>query len=204
MTKGTIIGLLKIERECVRREDCDRNCAACELARDRDELIEMYGAAIEMIAARQPPKKNYKDSYDILDALCEERGISRRKLAQLAGMNESTCSSLFARRPELKYSYAKAFAEVFGVGVTELYTGPVSSLWLDEFSRDQYHVPPDIIRTPGLPDDMIDFFKSAPAVRDQYMAQRLDALDDASRIQLCDFLARLSKLDTTSKEADND
>ena len=42
------IGFLEIERECVSR-DCDRNCSACDLAQDRDELLSAYDCVIQFL-----------------------------------------------------------------------------------------------------------------------------------------------------------
>jgi len=52
MKDTRVIELLRIERECVRRGlSCDRECGNCELTQDTDELLEMYGTAIELISA---------------------------------------------------------------------------------------------------------------------------------------------------------
>lgn len=44
-----LIELMKIERECVSRENCDRNCAACDLVQDREELIDAYDSVIGIL-----------------------------------------------------------------------------------------------------------------------------------------------------------
>lgn len=44
MTNERILELLEIEKQCVTRE-CDRNCAACDLVQEQDELEEMYTLA---------------------------------------------------------------------------------------------------------------------------------------------------------------
>lgn len=52
MTIERIIDLLKIEHECMLRgahNDCDRNCADCDLVQDDAELHEMYMDAIAML-----------------------------------------------------------------------------------------------------------------------------------------------------------
>ena len=48
MTKKRMLELLLIERECV-MSDCDRNCAACSLVQEQDELVEMYTHAYYII-----------------------------------------------------------------------------------------------------------------------------------------------------------
>lgn len=44
---------LTIERECVASE-CDRNCGACDLAVDRDWLLEAYNDALELLEEKLP------------------------------------------------------------------------------------------------------------------------------------------------------
>lgn len=39
---------LQTERECVSR-DCDRNCSLCDLAVDREWLLDVYDTAIESL-----------------------------------------------------------------------------------------------------------------------------------------------------------
>lgn len=51
MTKDRALELLKIERECVLRNEngCDRNCANCDLVQDTDELLEMYEFVLKIL-----------------------------------------------------------------------------------------------------------------------------------------------------------
>ena len=56
MTIDRMIELLKIERECMLRaahDDCDRNCADCELVQDDYELDEMYINVISLLQERE-------------------------------------------------------------------------------------------------------------------------------------------------------
>lgn len=50
MTLGRILELLKIERECIKRNNipfgCDRKCGECDLVQDTDELLKMYDMVI--------------------------------------------------------------------------------------------------------------------------------------------------------------
>ena len=55
MTNERILELLEIEKQCVTRE-CDRNCAACDLVQERDELEEMYTLAYCIIQDCTPEK----------------------------------------------------------------------------------------------------------------------------------------------------
>lgn len=53
MTNKRAIELLKIERECVNRNNqpfgmnCNRECGKCDLLQNTDELIEMYDFVID-------------------------------------------------------------------------------------------------------------------------------------------------------------
>ena len=56
MTIQRMIELLKIEHECMLRgahDDCDRNCADCELVQDDGELHEMYTNVIGMLKEQE-------------------------------------------------------------------------------------------------------------------------------------------------------
>ena len=50
MKNDEVVRLLKIERECVGR-DCDRDCLHCDLVQERDELIDAYDSAINILEA---------------------------------------------------------------------------------------------------------------------------------------------------------
>ena len=52
MTLERMIELLEIEHECMLRgahDDCDRNCADCELVQEDLELHEMYTGVIDIL-----------------------------------------------------------------------------------------------------------------------------------------------------------
>lgn len=52
MTTKRMIELLEIEHECMLRgahDDCDRNCADCELVQDDNDLHEMYTDVISIL-----------------------------------------------------------------------------------------------------------------------------------------------------------
>ena len=60
--------------------------------------------------------------YDNIDALLKEKHMSRRKLARLARINETTLAACFSRRPEhFPSKYAIAIARVLDVDVAALY-----------------------------------------------------------------------------------
>ena len=47
-----VLRLLKMERECVRRNEnheCNRDCASCDLCQNTEDLLKMYDDAIRMI-----------------------------------------------------------------------------------------------------------------------------------------------------------
>ena len=57
--------------------------------------------------------------YDRIDELLKQKGLSRRKLAELSGINPSTLGALFARRPvPLPDKYLNPIAEALGVDRT--------------------------------------------------------------------------------------
>lgn len=48
-----MVDLLKIERECVRRNsdgECDRDCANCDIVQIDTDLLEMYDSVIEKLS----------------------------------------------------------------------------------------------------------------------------------------------------------
>ena len=54
MTLSRAIELLKIERECIDRNNetavlCDRDCEKCDLVQSSEELLEMYDFVIKYI-----------------------------------------------------------------------------------------------------------------------------------------------------------
>jgi len=56
MTIQRMIELLEIEHECMLRgshDDCDRNCADCELVQDDGDLHEMYTNVIGLMKVMQ-------------------------------------------------------------------------------------------------------------------------------------------------------
>lgn len=56
MTIQRMLELLEIEHECMLRgahDDCDRNCADCELVQDDYELHEMYTDVISMLKKQE-------------------------------------------------------------------------------------------------------------------------------------------------------
>ena len=72
MTKQRIIELLEIEHECMLRgahNDCDRDCANCNLVQDDGELHEMYTNVIAMLKkpdVRKDTPITYQDCSDAM------------------------------------------------------------------------------------------------------------------------------------------
>ncbi len=59
MTIQRMLELLEIEHECMLRgshDDCDRNCADCELVQDDGDLHEMYTDIIAMLKMQEAVK----------------------------------------------------------------------------------------------------------------------------------------------------
>ena len=59
MTNERMIELLEIEHECMLRgshDDCDRNCADCELVQDDGDLHEMYTNVIALLKEQEAVK----------------------------------------------------------------------------------------------------------------------------------------------------
>lgn len=59
-----MIDLLKIERECVRRNsdcECDRDCANCDLVQIDKDLLEMYDSVIETLSKGLSKEKSTPD-----------------------------------------------------------------------------------------------------------------------------------------------
>lgn len=64
MTIQRIIELLEIEHECILRnshDDCDRNCADCDLVQDDGDLHEMY---TDVIALLKEHKSEYENGFN--------------------------------------------------------------------------------------------------------------------------------------------
>lgn len=55
MTKDEVISFLEIERECVSRDNCDRDCGKCDLVQDRDTLLKAYDLAIADLKQQAHP-----------------------------------------------------------------------------------------------------------------------------------------------------
>ena len=57
MTIQRMIELLEIEHECILRnshDDCDRNCADCDLVQNDGDLHEMYTDVIALLKEQEP------------------------------------------------------------------------------------------------------------------------------------------------------
>lgn len=65
MTIERMIELLEIEHECMLRgshDDCDRNCADCELVQDDGDLHEMYTNVIALLKEQEAVKPEREHS----------------------------------------------------------------------------------------------------------------------------------------------
>ena len=78
MTIQRIVELLEIEHECILRaghDDCDRNCADCDLVQDDWELHEMYTDVIALSKEQEAVKQK------MWNALYEEEDKLEKKYA---------------------------------------------------------------------------------------------------------------------------
>lgn len=78
--------------------------------------------------------------YERIDAILAERGISRRKLARMAGIKEATLGSIFAKRPEpFPRKYIASIASALNVSVSYLdgvVDNPKEGLELDNIAGE--------------------------------------------------------------------
>lgn len=59
---GRMTELMRIERTCVSREDCDRDCGACDLVQERHELLAAFDGVIGILEDRTPMKPAWRGS----------------------------------------------------------------------------------------------------------------------------------------------
>lgn len=78
MTIQRMVELLEIEHECMLRgahDDCDRNCADCELVQDDGDLHEMYTNVIALLKEQEPkPPIHIHEEYPEHDWETDENG----------------------------------------------------------------------------------------------------------------------------------
>ena len=66
MTEQRMAELLEIEHACMlrgSRDECDRDCAKCDLVQDSLELDEMYTGVIEIVCRQIPMKPKSKERH---------------------------------------------------------------------------------------------------------------------------------------------
>ena len=75
--------MLSIEMQCINR-DCDKNCEKCELAQNKDELLEAFDHALAFIEIMKNPdvlkltdKSKYEYHYDHTDCIWYKDGTSK-------------------------------------------------------------------------------------------------------------------------------
>ena len=96
MTKERMIELLKIERECMRRgahNECDRDCARCELVQDDRDLDEMYTGVIALLRMKlvRVEMVVYYEAQDSTSV--EEAKDVVLDLAEMNGLNIQFCKA---------------------------------------------------------------------------------------------------------------
>lgn len=75
--------------------------------------------------------------YERIDGLLAEKKMSRRKLAQQAGILEGTLSTAFARKTKLKFETILKISKVLGMSPWELLDG--TDIYDDMVSQMQYN-----------------------------------------------------------------
>ena len=47
ITIDTMLSVMRNERECIARQECDRDCGKCDLVMDSETILVVYDAVIE-------------------------------------------------------------------------------------------------------------------------------------------------------------
>ena len=79
MTVQRMIELLEIEHECMLRvshDDCDRNCADCELVQDDGDLHEMYTNVIALLKKQEAVPVVQREIAHMLFWCCGSCGVA--------------------------------------------------------------------------------------------------------------------------------
>ena len=53
MERLTVKQVIQTERECVARQQCDRNCAKCDLIMDAKDILSAYDHVLELLDAEE-------------------------------------------------------------------------------------------------------------------------------------------------------
>lgn len=119
--------------------------------------------------------------YENIDRIIKEKRISRRKLARMAGINETTLASCFARRPEhFPSKYAVAIAKVLHVPVWELYDTQPTMVPISEaisVAKALHGATPDELRKGlnELEEKHLDIWIRARQAVNAYMKEDIEA-----------------------------
>lgn len=49
ITIDTMLSVMRNERECIARQECDRDCGKCDLVMDSETILAVYDAVIEWL-----------------------------------------------------------------------------------------------------------------------------------------------------------
>lgn len=44
-----LLNVIRTERECIARQQCDRDCGKCDLVMDAEEILQAYNEIIEIL-----------------------------------------------------------------------------------------------------------------------------------------------------------
>lgn len=135
--------------------------------------------------------------YDNIDRILKEKRMSRRRLARLAGIKETTLAACFARRPEhFPLKYALAIADVLDVNVEELYGHSIAiTPPTIEMPTKIHHI------TPG--DEIIKQAMAAVSdedKREQMLLEVFDMLNPRGQSELIKRGYEMSQIDEYSRK----
>ena len=150
--------------------------------------------------------------YDNIDMLIKERHLSRRKLARLAGIKETTLAACFSRKPEhFPSKYAFAIADVLNVDVSEIYgmqplRMPISEALEAVKSMNEEDVADLPQRLRGISERHVDEWLQLRQVANQFAEEDIGAdlqrflnayklLNEAGRKQVLQIIEDMTQID---------
>lgn len=130
--------------------------------------------------------------YDRIDAILKQRRISRRKLAEMAGINVNTMSAIFARKAEpLADKYLDPIAEALEVPKTELLG--IRVIHPEEQARLSLFASPQSLDSGRLSANLLNVSLKRK--------QELSAVFNSARSALDEIMERLPKLSQNELKA---
>ena len=134
------------------------------------------------------------DMYDRIDALLKQKGISRNKLAELAGIPSSTISTAFMRRTKnFSVFSTQKIADVLGVTWNEL-------MGLKDLGDGWYGDETDSTKIVSIPPGTLEYFQKSTKRRVELINQ-YEKLNEMGQMQALDYVTLLAE---TPRYQDND